>query len=287
MIPPQVRKLRIPAKHTIVVYIVLGVAFGVLLTATAVFVNPGVDWVHVFQPAARALLRWQSPYTVEGYFNAPWSLLPLLPLAVLPDNWGYASLVLFSLIAFTYTAYRLGAKPLAMIALLLSPPVIHDLLNGNIDALVVLGFVFPPQIGLFFLLIKPQIGIAVALFWLIEAWRQNKLKEILRVFTPCGLVFLGSFLIYGFWPIRFGIEIGLWWNASLWPVSIPVGIVLVVAAIRRRQIRFAMAASPCFSPYVLLHSWVGALLALVAQTPEFIAAVFGLWLALGLGALAG
>jgi hypothetical protein len=282
-----VRTLKISAKNTIAVYIALGVGFALCLTTIAIFVKPGVDWVHVFRPAARTLLRWQSPYMTEGYFNAPWSLLPLLPLAFLPDNWGYAFLVLLSLIAFAFAALRLGAKLPALIALLLSPPVIHDLINGNIDALVVLGFVLPPQIGLFFLMIKPQIGIAVALFWLIEAWRQNKLMEILRVFAPCGLAFLGSFLIYGFWPMRFGAEIGLWWNASLWPVSIPVGIVLLVAAIRRQEMRFAMAASPCFSPYVLLHSWIGALLGLVAQTPEFIAAVFGLWLALGLGVLAG
>jgi len=30
--------------------------------------------------------------------------------------------------------------------------------------------------------------------------------------------------------------------------------VLIAAAIREREIRYAIAASPCLSPYVLLHS---------------------------------
>ncbi len=67
-------------------------------------------------------------------------------------------------------------------------------------------------------------------------------------------------------------------NASLWPVSLPVGLTLIVAAIRRRNIKFAMPASPCFSPYVLFHSWSAALVALSAQTTEMVTAVIGLWI---------
>jgi hypothetical protein len=39
-----------------------------------------------------------------------------------------------------------------------------------------------------------------------------------------------------------------------------------------------MAASPCLSPYVLLHSWSAALVALSRQQAEMVAAVIGLWL---------
>lgn len=39
-----------------------------------------------------------------------------------------------------------------------------------------------------------------------------------------------------------------------------------------------MAASPCLSPYVLLHAWSGALASVVSFTPEIIAAVVGLWI---------
>jgi hypothetical protein len=253
-----------------------------LLTGSVVFIANyvpyGVDWRTVFRPASRAILKGQSPFSISGYFNAPWSVLALIPLALLPESYGYALLVILSMVGFAYTAYRLGGKQLAVIVILLSPPVLHSLLNGNIDALSVIGFVLPPQIGLFFVLIKPQIGFAVALFWLVEGWRKGKLREVVRVFAPVTIALLLSFVLFGLWPMRFEQEIDLWWNASLWPASIPVGLVLIVAAIRRRRIEFAMAASPCLSPYVLLHAWVGALLGVVSRLPETLAAVIGLWI---------
>lgn len=242
------------------------------------FVPFGVDWRNVFRPASRAILDGKSPFSISGYFNAPWSVIALIPLALLPEDYGYALLVMLSLAGFAYTAHRLGGKLLAVIVVLLSPPVIHSLLNGNIDALSVIGFVLPPQIGLFFVLIKPQIGVAVALYWLVEAWRKGRMREVLRVFVPVGVALILSFVLFGLWPLQFEQEIDLWWNASLWPASIPVGLVLIVTAFRQRRIEFAMAASPCLSPYVLLHAWVGALLGVVSRLPETIAAVIGLWL---------
>jgi hypothetical protein len=124
------------------------------------------------------------------------------------------------------------------------------------------------------------MGSVVALFWLVDAWRTGGLLNVVKVFTPFTAVFLLSLTVFGFYPSHFG-EIQLYsqsWNASLFPASIPVGLALVVAALRRREIRFAMAASPCLSPYVLLHAWSGALAALSTQTLEMLVAVLGLWL---------
>jgi hypothetical protein len=242
----------------------------------------GIDWHTVFRPAARALLRLESPYSIDGYLNPPWAVLPLIPLAALPENIGYAILILFSLASFSYTAYRLGARPSIIVILLLSPPVLHCLLNGNIDALTVIGFVLPPQVGLFFVLIKPQIGIAIAIYWLIEAWREGGIRQVLRTFGPISVVVIISFLVYGFWPLRFAQEIHLWWNASLWPASIPIGIALLARALHRRQEKFAIAASPFLSPYVLLHAWVGVLLAFISHVWVTVITVVGLWVLIGL-----
>jgi hypothetical protein len=164
--------------------------------------------------------------------------------------------------------------------LLLSPLVLHVLLNGNVDWLAALGFVMPPQIGLFFIAIKPQIGIAVAPFWLIEAWREGGWKQAFKTFVPFTMVFLLSLLIYGLWPLEpFRVNVTeVFFNASLWPLSIPVGLALFVTSIRKRRIEYAMAASPCLSPYVLFYSWGGALLAIVSSVPETVAAVIGLWI---------
>jgi hypothetical protein len=127
---------------------------------------------------------------------------------------------------------------------------------------------------------KPQIGIAVAPFWLVEAWRVGGWKLVLKTFLPFTIVLLLSFVIFGIWPMySFSYRVSeVWFNASLWPMSIPVGLALFVASIRKRKIEYAMAASPCLSPYALFYSWTGALLAIVSSTPETIAAVVGLWI---------
>ncbi len=260
-----------------------------LAASGSLYLPPGIDWRDTYRPATLALLSGQSPYSVDIFFSAPWALVPLIPFALLPENVGRAALFLLGLGSFAFTAQRLGAKPPALIAFLLSPPVMHCLLNSNIEWLPLLGFVLPPQLGLFFIVIKPQIGLGVGLFWLIEAWRNGGWREVVRVFWPVSLTLLISFVLFGLWPVRFQDTMTLTraYNASLWPSSIPVGLALLVAAVRKRNIKYAMASSPCLSPYVLLHAWVGALASIVAQPAETIAAVIGLWILVLIRAFSG
>ena len=238
---------------------------------------PGIDWHETFRPAAVAVLHGASPYSIQGFLNPPWAALPFVPLALVPENVGRAIVFVGSATALGISAYRLGAKPLALAAFLGSPIVMHGLLNASVDWLVLIGFSLPPQIGLFFVIIKPQVGFTLALFWLVEAWRKGRIKEVVRVFWPITAATLASFLLFGLWPLRFGRTLSYWWNASLWPLSIPVGLALLVAAYKKRQATYAMGAAPCLSPYVLFHSWMGALVALAAAEAEMVAAVIGLW----------
>src|SRR5215213_2517026 len=252
----------------------------ILVVLGSLYLPPGIDWRDTYRPATLALISGKSPFSVDIFFSAPWGLIPLIPFALFPEAVGRAMVLLAGICSFAFTAYRLGAKPPALIAFLLSPPVIHCLLNSNIEWLPLLGFIMPPQIGLFFVAIKPQIGIGVGLFWLIEAWRRGGFREVIRVFWPVSLVLLISFFIYGLWPLRFSETLTLTrgYNASFWPSSIPVGLTLLVASIHKRDINYAMASSPCLSPYVLFHAWVGALVSIVSQPIETIAAVIGLWI---------
>jgi hypothetical protein len=257
----------------------LGLSF-----ALAPFVPSAVDWTITFRPATLTLLSGLSPYGRVYYVHAPWTMIPLIPLALLPEAVGRVMLLFCSLASYAFVAYRLGGKKIAVAAFLLSPLVMHVLLNGNMDWLAVIGFVLPPQIGLFFVSIKPQVGIAVAPFWLIEAWREGGWRQALRTFAPLTVVLLLSFLLFGFWPletVRQDIT-GVYYNASLWPLSIPVGLALFVTAVRKRKIEYAMAASPCLSPYLLFYSWGGALLAIISSVPETVAAVIGLWILVAL-----
>lgn len=223
------------------------------------------------------------------YFAAPWAVIPLIPYALLPESVGRGFVFVTGLVVFAIVAYRLGAKPVALIAFLLSPPVWHCLLNSNIEWLPLLGYILPAQFGLFFVSIKPQIGVGAGIFWLIEAWRKGRAKEVVRVFAPFTITLLLSFVLLGFWPLRFQNTLTMTqeYNQSFWPLSIPVGLALITFAIRNRHIRAAMAASPCFSPYVLLHAWVGALAAVVTDSAVTVAAVIGLWIVMVIRAFGG
>jgi hypothetical protein len=259
-------------------YIGLGLALLACIYAMLVFLPPAVDWRDTFRPAALALLSGQNPYSVEFFYNAPWTLIPFLPLALLPIELSRALLVLISLAGFGWTARRLGASPIGMGLILISPMVIHNLLNGNVEWMVVPAFVLPPQIGLFLLAVKPQVGYVVAIFWLVEAWRKGGWRQVVRVFAPITIALVLSILIFGVWPLKSGRQLDFSFRASFWPASIPVGLTLLVYAIRRNKVRFTFGASPLLSPYALFHSWVGALYAIADMVPELAAAVAGLWM---------
>jgi hypothetical protein len=161
----------------------------------------GKDWPAHFRPAVLKLLSGVSPY--GGTFaNPPWTLLLLLPLAVLPAKLGTAVLVVASPLIFGMIAYKTGGKMLPVIFFAFSSPVIHNAFNVNIDFLPALGLLMPPQIGLFFILMKPQMALGVGIYWFFEAWQENGFKGVFKVFWPVTAAFLLSFVIYGFWPLH-------------------------------------------------------------------------------------
>lgn len=159
------------------------VALAVLLCVGLVLISshllpPGIDWETSYRLASLAILSGESPYQVDLLLATPWSVVPLLPLAILPLEIGRAALFWISLAAFAYAAYRLGARPVGVGQFLLSPPVVHCLLNANIEWIPLLGCVLPPQVGLLLLTAKPQTGEAVAVFWVIEAWRKGGARSV-------------------------------------------------------------------------------------------------------------
>jgi len=271
--------MKIKSNYSGIIQALIGI--GVLITLSfllAPFLPPGIDWSTVFRPAALEMLSLHSPFLIPGFFNPPWAVIALIPFALFPEQVGRVLLIFIGLIVYACIAYKMGGSKWAIAMIVLSPPVLHNMLNGNIDWLALAGLVMPPQLGLFFVSMKPQIGIAVAIFWLVESWRTGGYRETIRVFWPIALVTILSFFLYGLWPLRAQVEVDLWWNASLWPLSLPVGLALLVTALRKRDIFYAMGASPCFAPYILFHSWIIAVYAIIRSTPETIAAVIGLWI---------
>jgi hypothetical protein len=249
---------------------------------------PALDWFEYYRPAALAVWHGGSPYDGMIYFAAPWSTYPLIPFALLPYEIGRWCLFATTICAYAYMAYRLGAKPLTLAFLLLSYPVLADVTNGNIEWMAMLGIIMPPQIGLIFVLIKPQVGVGVAIFWLVEAWREGGVRQVVKTFAPITIVFLLSFVLYGFWPLNFlntltmAKEIkaanAIDYNFSLWPWGLILGLPLIVKSIRDREKRLSIMSSPFLAPYALITTYGTSLLAWIDKPIFFFIAWVLTWI---------
>jgi len=243
------------------------------------------DWTTIYRPVALNFLHGGSPYCGTAYYNAPWLLLPLLPFALLPYPLGRFLFFLVSLAGFAYIARRLTSNPLSIVLFLSSVPVFFCLHQGNIDWIPMLAFVTPAPFALIFAAIKPQIGAGIALYWLFDSWRQGGPRLVIRNFLPVSLLLIASFVFYGLWPLSFSSEAVASWNVSLFPYLIPIGILLVFLAIRRRQQQPAMAAGICFAPYFSMLSVSSMLTALLEQPTLMIIAWALLWAGQGFSLL--
>lgn len=248
---------------------------------------PALDWIENYGPAALAVWHGGSPYSVDHFFAAPWAVYPLIPFALLPYSIGRWLLFVTAVCAFAFIAYRMEAKPLTLAFFLLSYPVLADLANGNIEWMPMLGFILPPQIGLMFVLIKPQVGIGIAIYWLVEAWRKGGIRQVVKTFWPVTLLILISFALYGFWPLHFlntlhmAREIksqnAIDYNASLWPFSLVPGLALVIVSILKREKRLSVMAGPFLSPYALIATYATSLLAWIDKPIFFLVAWLLTW----------
>jgi hypothetical protein len=219
----------------------------------------GFDWEHSFRPATLEFMTGHSPYTVPTFFMPPWLLIPLIPLVLLPVRISNLIIVDIGLLCYLFILYRLKIRPVLAMIFLLFPTTLLVLQSNNIDWLIILGFIFPPQIGLFLVLMKPQAGIAMAIYWLIVS--PNKVKT----FLPVTLAYLISFALYGFWILkaaRMADKTGYHGavDISFFPYLVPVGLALLITSIRKHKDGFAYIASPFLMPYVGANSYTVVIL---------------------------
>lgn len=218
------------------------------------------DWVSTFYPAVVALLRGSPPHI----YNAPWTLFPLVPFALIPM--GRVFLLVATFLAFAFTAWRLGVSPRGLLLLLIFPPTLIAAIWGNVEWLTLLGLAINPAIGLCLLAIKPQMTLAVMAFWIIERWQENGWRGVLRLILPLTALTGISFLFFGFWlttSLTYLQFRGATFDASWFPNLVPVGVLLFVGAWRTHDIRYAIAASPFLFPVLTVQCWLVVLLALV------------------------
>ena len=240
----------------------------------------GRDWV-VFSLGVRAFLQGGNPYLAgNGYFSVfePfWTYLILAPLVLLPFHWGGLLHLVISIASYMHTAVRLGATRTQLILFLTSGTVIGSLYFGNIDWLVTAGLWMPPQLGLFFVMMKPQVGICAAAYWAWTAWKQGGWRQLAKVFAPITAAYLVSFWLYGPWLFRLrGMENNPA-NASIFPLLVPVAAILLYKAIRQQDGKLAGMSSPMIAPYLSQSNYSVILLHLFDRPGLFLFAWAALW----------
>ena len=237
----------------------------------------GYDWM-IFKTAIKLMFSGQNPYTVSGYFSPPWMLLILSPITILPTPFDTITLVILSTISFIVVVKKFSNSWLLVILFMLTPQLWWGILYGNVDFLVALGIIMPPQFGLFFILVKPQIGIAIAIFWLIQAWRKGKLKEVIRIFAPISTVVVLSIFIFGLWFTKSKYATDLSWNIANWPLLLPIGIVLLYRSIELKKFNLAVISAPFLSPYIAVQSLPIAVIGLLGNKVEATLAMASMWI---------
>ncbi len=238
----------------VLVYVGLGL-LAVLAVWLASYV-PNADWSGTFEPAGREILQGHSPYDQPLFLNPPWAALLVLPFMALQPGLARGLWFVLTLVSIGYTAWRLRAPKLALIALLLSPTAIGALLAANLDAFAVPGIFLPPALGLLLLMIKPQVGAGVAVFYLVESWRRKGLAGVLRTFAPLAVLTVLGAVLFPIWIQRMIGKPANEWNRSIFPFGIPVGLAILWLAVRTESKYLALAAAPFLSPYLTFYTYL-------------------------------
>ena len=272
----DVRKKRIRRAIEFSVLLLIGLFLFLLLSQF----SPGGDWQAVLQPSTQALLEGNNPYNEHRFLSPPWAFAVLIPPALLPPAQGSALFGLIGCIGYFLAFYRLRVTRIALALLVANPAFMAALLNPNFDWAVALGYTLPPQIGLFFVLTKPQIGAPLVLFWFVKAWRSGGYRRVLRDFAPVTLAYLLSVIVFGPWFLHMGGAVSSLSNtANVWPWGIIVGFALIVVSLRQQNSRLALQAGPLLSPYLAPYSWLPAMVVSGSDTILTLAVCVGFWIA--------
>lgn len=215
------------------------------------------DWI-VFMDGVGAWLAGLNPYQLSDgkiFVSPPWSLFVFASL-----SWAdRAVAMLFPSLALLFVAYRLR-KPWLIPIVGASLPFLMLTVYSNIDWLIMIGAVVGGRIGVIFDSIKPQVGLFVIA---AEVGKRKTWRARFWLLLPLVLLALITFPLWRDWIDTVRAMPAVFWNFSLFPYTVPLGVVALYIAIKRGDALWGAAASLCIAPYWYVGSLV-PLLCLVA-----------------------
>ena len=152
-------------------------------------------------------------------------------------------------------------------------------INGQIEWLALSGLLFVNGFDILVLLTKPQVAIGAV----VPRFKTQTAQRIAYL-TPALLLGAVSLFVWRGWPIELLSKVRhlpeSYWNASVWPWGIPIGLFLLWQAWHRSQEWLGMVATPFVFPYVNLTSFIGSMVVLAAKRPRIAVVIWaGVWLA--------
>ena len=241
-------------RRKLLIYPLLALALALAVYMASLM--PTADWFDTFDPAARGVFSGLAPYHRVGYVYPVWGVVPLLPIVLFPPQIAHGLMYIVCALILFYIMWRLKVGVVAAVAFFLSPTAIGALMVNNIDPMVISGILFPPVWGLFLLVLKPQIGFGVVIYYLVEIWRKDGFWGAVRTFAPVSIAWMISAALFPVWIERMLRNPQIIWNRSLFPYLIPLGLFLLWLAFRNKNPYFALASSLFFAPYHSLYSYI-------------------------------
>lgn len=219
---------------------------------------PLADWRYFLLAAQRPFL----PYATHGFYNPPWVMWFVWPLAlpsISPDISAYLVRMLI-VVVFVMLVHKRGGNLAVVLLTLTSAPVVAMIVSANVDWLLVLALLpgVERSLALPLLLIKPQIGLGVALVWLKAQWRSAGPRSLARFLLPLAVICLASFVVYGGWPLELlraaELNQASWNLASFFPWGVLLGGSLLWKALKSEDEVLALLAMPLLTPYLAIYS---------------------------------
>lgn len=208
------------------------------------------DWDKTYIAGALAFLSGHDPYSYTKLFaSPPYSLGFLIPLAWVPP--GLA--MIFPMLALLYLSIRFRKRYLLPVVGM-SFPFIACSVYANIDWMIMIGVAIGGQLGVILDTIKPQGGVFAIV---AEIAKRETLKERVRLLWPLTVCVIISIPLLGSW-LHWMLVIGEANNGirnfSLFPYTIPLGIVALWLAWKKKEPIWGCVASLALSPYFYIHS---------------------------------
>jgi hypothetical protein len=220
---------------------------------------PITDW-DVFRAACLALISGYNPYSVgQGemlFFNPIWTLIPLIPMAILPKYVGLLVNAIVTIFALLIVSRHLKLTIWEYFFITISPMNLQAMLYGNIEWIPLLGVLFPAPLAMVFYATKPQATIGLMLLTILLEWKRLGWKGVLLGLLPTFTLAMITISIWGLPPVPGPTNPG---QRSLFPFSLIIGLPALLLALKKSDLRMALFVGPFVSPYVTFHGYLPAL----------------------------